>query len=110
MRIWIQSNTALRSDRVWADYAMALEGHMNQIKRSGTEIRVEGVERMERNVEGSAFHRHVNVRGVLDCGVKAQKEGYDAFVMVGMGTAGYDELRDMLTMRRCVQQFERLLQ
>ena len=96
MRIWVQSNTALRADSMWRDYTVALEAHMNNVKRPGSEVRVEGVAKMERDVEGSAFRRHVNVRQVLDCGMQAQQEGYDAYVMVGMGTAGYEELRDLL--------------
>ncbi len=96
MRIWIQSNTALRTDPIWADYTNAIEAHMEEIKRPGSEVRVEGVDAMEKNLEYSAFSRHVNVRKVLECGLKAQEEGYDAFVVIGMGTAGYEELRDLL--------------
>ena len=96
MRIWFQSNIALRSDRTWENYTRAIEAHVNKIKRPGTEVRVEGVEKQESNIEGSAFRRHVNVRQVLELGLKAQQEGYDAFVMAGMGTAGHEELRDAL--------------
>jgi allantoin racemase len=96
MRIWVQSNTALRADEMWRGYVAALEAHMDKVRRAGTEVRVEGVPKMESDVEGSAFRRHVNVRQVLDCGRQAEREGYDAFVMVGMGTAGYEELRDLL--------------
>jgi allantoin racemase len=96
MRIWVQSNTALRADAVWHDYTLALEAHMDRVRRPDTEVRVEGVPSMEADIESSAFRRHVNVRQVLECGVRAEREGYDAFVMVGMGTAGYEELRDLL--------------
>ncbi len=96
MRIWFQSNIALRSDKIWDNYTRAIEEHVNRIKRPDTEVRVEGVEKQESNLEGSAFRRHVNVRQVLELGLRAQEEGYDAFVMAGMGTAGHEELRDAL--------------
>lgn len=96
MRIWFQSNIALRSDKTWENYTRAIEAHVDKIKRPGTEVRVEGVEKQESNIEGSAFSRHVNVRQVLELGLKAQEQGYDAFVMAGMGTAGHEELRDAL--------------
>lgn len=96
MKIWFQSNTALRSDPKWAKYTGAIEKHVAEIKRPDTEVRVEGVEKQEKNLEGSAFARHVNVRQVLELGVKAQQEGYDAFVMAGLGTAGHEELRAAL--------------
>ena len=96
MRIWLQSNTALRTDPIWSDYTKAIETHMDEVRRSDCEIRVEGVDAMEQNLEHSAFNRHVNVRQVLERGLQAQQEGYDAFVVIGMGTAGHEELRDLL--------------
>jgi allantoin racemase len=96
MRIWLQSNTALRTDPIWSAYTKAIEAHMDEIRRSDCEIRVEGVDTMEKNLEQSAFNRHLNVRQVLERGLQAQQEGYDAFVVIGMGTAGYEELRDLL--------------
>ena len=95
MRLWCQSNTALAESR-WSAYTQALTAHLEQVKRPGSELRVEGVPKMQSNVPGSAYHRYVNVGQVLDLGLQAQKEGYDAFVMLGMGTAGYEELRDLL--------------
>ena len=92
MRIWMQSNTALRTDPIWTDYTKSIEAHMDEIRCPGTEIRVEGVEKMETNLEHSAFNRHVNARQVIERGLQAQEEGYDAFVVIGMGTAGYEEL------------------
>lgn len=97
MKIWIQSNTALHTDKSWRAYAGALETHLERVKRPGTALHCAGVEKMESNVEGSAFQRHVNVRQILELGFQAQSSGYDAFVMVGMGTAGYEELRDALS-------------
>ncbi len=96
MRIWVQSNTALRSDSAWSRYTEALELHLGAVKEETTELRIEGVEKMEHRVESSAFDRHVNVRQVIQCGINAEREGFDAFVMVGLGTAGYEELRDVL--------------
>src|SRR4051812_15714585 len=52
MRIWCQSNTALRTEPRWADYTRAIESHLNEVKRPSSEVRVEGVPRMEKNVIG----------------------------------------------------------
>jgi Asp/Glu/hydantoin racemase len=97
MRIWAQSNTALRTEKRWADYTRAIEAHLDAVKRPDTEVRVEGVGRMEPNVIGSAFSRYLNVKQVLELGVQAEKEGYDAFVMLGLGLGGHDELRELLS-------------
>jgi Asp/Glu/hydantoin racemase len=96
MRIWTQSNTALRTDPKWADYTRAIEAHLNELKRPGSEVRVEGVAKMEKNVIGSAYDRYLNARQVVELGIQAEKEGYDAFVVLGLGVAGYEELRAQL--------------
>ncbi len=96
MRIWAQSNTALRTDSRWENYTKAIEAHLNAIKRPGSEVRVEGVKNMEKNVIGSAYDRYLNARQVVELGIQAEKEGYDAFVVLGLGVAGYEELRDQL--------------
>src|SRR3954469_6689597 len=96
MRIWIQSNAALRTDPKWAGYTRSIEARMEEVKRPGTEVRVEGTQRIEKSHQYSAFARYGNLGEVLDCGIRAEQEGYDAFVVIGMTNAGYEELRDRL--------------
>jgi allantoin racemase len=96
MRIWAQSNTALRTDSRWADYTRAIEAHLNAIKRPDSELRIEGVQKMEKNVIGSVYQRQRNALQVVEMGLQAEQEGYDAFVVLGLGVAGYEELRDKL--------------
>ena len=96
MRIWLQSNAALRSDPRWAAYTRSIEARMAGLARPGTELRLEGTQRIEKSHQYSAFARYGNLGQVLDCGIQAENEGYDAFVVIGMTNAGCEELRDRL--------------
>ena len=96
MRIWLQSGTPLRSEAKWAPYLEAELDHLERCKDPRSEIRLEGVEKPLPSVEASSHSRYLNIAQLLQCGITAQTEGYDVFVMIGLGPAGHDELREQL--------------
>jgi len=50
----------------------------------------------EKNVIGSVYQRQRNALQVVDMGLQAEREGHDAFVVLGLGVAAYEEPRDNL--------------
>jgi Asp/Glu/hydantoin racemase len=96
LRIWIQSNTGAGFDPRWAVYDEVERAHLAAAAAPGTEIRFAGVEKMERKVEHSPYSRYVNSRQLIDAGRQAEADGYDAFVVAGMGVAGRAQLEEIL--------------
>jgi allantoin racemase len=97
MRIWIQSNTGLMAEEKWKPYRDAELEHLSQVKGKETEIHLDGVDVMQPDLTHSAMHRFRNTEGLIEKGIKAQAEGYDAFVVIGLALMGREELREELT-------------
>lgn len=97
MRIWLQSNTSIGFDQKWAGYLAAEEAHLDAVKSPGTEIRIAGVPVMETDLEYSAYKRYLNTHQVIELALEAEREGYDAFAMLGMGLAGKSEITELLS-------------
>jgi Asp/Glu/hydantoin racemase len=97
VRIWLQSNTSIGYDPKWQPYLAAEEAHLDTVKSPGTEIRIAGVPAMEADLEYSAYKRYLNTRQVIDLALEAERDGYDAFAMIGMGLAGKAEITELLS-------------
>ena len=81
MRIWYQSASGYRHEPVWDAYGATLEAQCRRIVRPDTEVFVTGIPVMVRDVENwKALQYYQNVQ-VLNNMQRAQREGYDAFVV-----------------------------
>lgn len=97
MKIWVQSNTALVADDKWKPYLDAETEHLNAVKAKDTELHFDGVDVMQPDLTHNAMHRAINTTGFIQKGLRAQEEGYDAFMVLGMALMGREELREQLT-------------
>ena len=81
MKIWYQSSSSYGYEPVFDEYGKTLEMQCRNIARASTEVHVEGIELMVRDVENfKAMQYYQNVQ-ILNNMVRAQREGYDAFVI-----------------------------
>jgi allantoin racemase len=97
VRIWVQSNTALVADAKWKPYLDAETAHLEEVKLPGTELHFDGVDVMQPDLTHNAMHRAINTQGFIQKGIRAQEEGYDAVIVLGMATMGREELREQLS-------------
>ena len=81
MKIWYQSSSSYGYEPVWDEYGKTLEDQCKNIVRPDTQVHVQGIEVMIRDVENfKALQYFQNVQSLNNM-VKAQEEGYDAVVI-----------------------------
>ena len=81
MKIWYQSSSSYGFEPVWDEYGKTLEDQCRAVVRPGTEVHVEGIPVMLRDVENwKALQYYQNVQSMKNM-MRAQEEGYDAFVI-----------------------------
>ncbi len=81
MKIWYQSSSSYGFEPVWDEYGKTLEEQCRAVVRPGTEVHVEGIPVMLRDVENwKSLQYYQNVQSMKNM-LRAQEEGYDAFVI-----------------------------
>ena len=82
MKIWWQSSTAIH-EKGLTDYRESLIRHLNSVKRSDTEISVNGVEKgsLDLHFNSTVALNSFAPGGVLDKMIQAEKEGYDGIAI-----------------------------
>ena len=96
MRIWFQTATSYRYEPVYDEYGKTLEEQCRRVVRPDTEVYVTGLpvhlREGDRYKSVLYYHMSQNMNNML----KAEKEGYDAFVIGCSFEFGMDEGREML--------------
>ncbi|MFC1916050.1 aspartate/glutamate racemase family protein [Chloroflexota bacterium] len=81
MKIWYQSTSTYRYEPVFDEYGKTLEEQCQRIVRPDTEVHVEGYKVMLRDIENyKALQYYQNIQSLNNM-LRAEKEGYDAFVI-----------------------------
>lgn len=81
MKIWYQSASSYGFEPVWDEYGKTLESQCRKVLHPETEVRVAGIPVMVRDVENwRSLQYYQNVQ-VMENMQRAQREGYDAFVI-----------------------------
>ncbi|MBI2727726.1 MAG: hypothetical protein HYX42_15910 [Polaromonas sp.] len=81
MKIWYQSSSSYGFEPVWDEYGKTLEDQCRAVVRPGTDVHVEGIPVMLRDVENwKALQYYQNAQSMKNM-MRAQEEGYDAFVI-----------------------------
>lgn len=96
MKIWYQSATSYRYESVFDEYGKTLEEQCRRIVRSDTEVHVEGIEVMVRDIENLKSLQYYQKIQSLNNMLRAEREGYDAIVMGCTLDVGLDEAKSML--------------
>ncbi len=97
MKIWYQSLSSYRYEPVWDEYGKTLEEQCRQAVRPGTEVFVTGTPVMVREIDRFKSLMYFHKAQVMNNMLKAEKEGYDAFVIGCTFDSGMDEGREMLS-------------
>ncbi|MDP2954531.1 MAG: aspartate/glutamate racemase family protein [Chloroflexota bacterium] len=96
MKIWCQTYAPAGVDPRWSYYGEAFERHARKAARADTEIHFVGVEKYAPRMPQYKYLRYMHIGQVIEGGLQAEAEGYDAFVLLGMLDLGFYELREAL--------------
>ncbi len=97
MKIWYQSASSYRYEPIWDEYGKALEVQCKSAARLDTEVYVAGVPVMVHEIDKYKSLMYYHKIQILNNMLKAEKEGYDAFVIGCSADAGLEEGREMLS-------------
>ncbi len=95
MKIWCQSCGAIGKDPVWYEYEKAMEEHAKEIARPDTVVEIHGCDSipgLDQYYASQAICRMQSIRNAI----RAEQEGYDAFVMISNTDQGYHEIREVV--------------
>ncbi len=96
MKIWIQSATAIGRDAQMDSYGQSLKRRAQEVVRADTIVDVYGVDVAPPRPDKYLLAKHIQVSGLIRNAMRAQEEGYDAFVMMCTLDPGYHELIETL--------------
>lgn len=96
MKIWYQSATSYGYEPVWDWYGKTIEEQCQRIARPDTEVRVEGIEVMVRDIENLKSFQYYQKIQIINNMLRAERESYDAFVLGCTLDAGLDEGKAMV--------------
>ena len=97
MKIWYQSMSTYRYDPVFDEYGKTLEEQCKRALRPDTEVYVTGVPTVMPEIDRYKSIMTYHSSQMLNQMLKAEKEGYDAFVIGCSFDVGMDEGREMLS-------------
>ncbi len=96
MKIWYQSSSGYRYEPVWDEYGRTLEAQCRRVLRPDTEVFVTGIPVMVRDVENwKALQYYQNAQSLQNM-IRAQEQGFDAFVIGCTLDVGLAEGKSML--------------
>jgi len=97
MKIWYQTySPSAAIDPKWRDYNDACERYVPTLTRPGTEVHFAATDTRAPKMILSGYIQYLHVAQVIENAIRAEREGYDAFVVGGMRDLGYRELREVV--------------
>ena len=96
MRIWVQSANAISKDAEVSTYEQSLKRHVQEVASPGTIVDVFGVDVTPPRLDSYHLSQYIVVSDLVRNAIRAQNDGYDAFVITGTCDPGYDEIREVL--------------
>lgn len=97
MKIWYQSLSSYRYEPVWDEYGKTLAEQCKRAVRPGTEVYVTGTPVMVREIDRFKSIMYYHKAQAMNNMLKAEKEGFDAFVIGCTYDGGLEEGREMLS-------------
>lgn len=97
MKIWYQTYSPTgKVNPAWRNYEEACERYVPTVARPGTVVDVHSVELRAPKMVVSKYIQYLHVAQIIENALRAEREGYDAFVIGGMRDLGYEELREIV--------------
>ena len=97
MKLWFQSCTDMGSNPIWNDYEACVEKHFRKVARPGTEISLRGVKVFSGRTRLYQYDVYLHTSQIIEGAIQAEREGYDAFVQLGMQDYGFLEVREAVS-------------
>jgi len=97
MKIWYQTASTYRYDPLFDEYGRTLEEQCKRALRPDTEVYVTGVPKLIIEIDRFKSPMYYHTAQILNNMLKAEREGYDAFVSGCSFDPGMDEGREMLS-------------
>jgi allantoin racemase len=94
MRIWCQSCGAFGKDPIWDDYERGLKERAEEVVRTGTVVELHGLEASVPGIDRYRVSQNLCTVQAVKNAIRAEEEGYDAFVMISTIDAGFLEVRE----------------
>lgn len=96
MKIWCQSSGALGKDDSWGPYDLSLRRHIKEMVRPGTQVDLYGT---DFTIPGVGRYRSsipiIQSQAIRNA-MRAEEQGYDAFVQLSTNDAGVNEIRELV--------------
>ena len=94
MKLWCQSCTDMGNNPIWNDYEACLEKHFRRVARAGTEISLHGTRVFSGRTRLYQYDVYLHTSQIIEGAIQAEREGFDAFVQIGMQDYGFLEVRE----------------
>ena len=95
MKIWIQSGTPLATSEIYRPYYESLKRHAARVSRPGTVVEFPTLGKIYPGAGRSRTHLHFVAHETIRSALRAQAEGYDAFVTQCLDL-GFNEVRELI--------------
>ncbi len=96
MRIWCQSCTGIGADQLWQDYAKSAKEHVKRIARPDTQADFYGMGETLPSIDRFRATQHICAHRSIQNAIRAEREGYDAYLMVSTPDLGFYEIRELV--------------
>lgn len=96
MKIWYQMGGTYRYGEFYADFAARLENRVSEIVRPDTEVYITGLPKMDSTLAQSKFTEYYHNNQIINNAMRAEKEGFDAFVIAFPMDGALNECREIL--------------
>jgi len=97
MKLWFQSCTDMGNNPTWNDYEACLNKHFRKVARSDTEISLHGTQVFSGRTRLYQYDVYLHTSQIIESAIRAEREGYDAFVQIGMQDYGFYEIREAVS-------------
>ena len=95
MKIWCQSCGSFGQDPVWDDYEQCLNKRAKEVARPDTYIELHGLDAPVPAIDTYNASRNMCTIQSTRNAIRAEREGFDAFVMISLIDAGFYEIREV---------------
>lgn len=96
MKIWYQMGGTYRYGEFYSDFGKRLESRVSEIVRSDTEVYITGLPKMDPILAESRFCEFYHNNQIINNAMRAEEEGYDAFVIAFPMDGALKECREIL--------------
>lgn len=96
MKIWCQSCGAFGKDPIWSDYEEGLKKRAKEVARRDTAVEFYAQEMTIPGIDRYYASQNVCAVQSIKNAIRAEREGYDAFVMISTPDPGFQEIREVV--------------